>query len=240
MAAKYPHMIGLMVTTLLCTSVGCGGRPTEEMSAAERALSDGALSERCAPEEYRAAQRMYAKAEKYAEAEEYSKAKAAAKAAEQIAKKAQAKALARKEECLKAPQPTDAASAKTDDDRSNVPSVTVTDEASRLATVYFTFNAFKLDADARAIVSQNADILRDLGTSTIMLAGHCDHRGSTEYNLALGEKRAQAVRQYLISMGIGKDQVAIMSYGEENLADYGETEAAHAKNRRVEFSVPQQ
>ena len=141
---KSLHVIDVLLAACLLSQLGCGGRPTEEMSSAERALADAALAERCAPEEFRAAQRMYAKAEKYAEAEEYSKAHAAAKAAEQIAKKAQAKALARKDECLKAARPDttddDGQKDAADSDASQLSA----DRKAELSTVYFKLNAFKL------------------------------------------------------------------------------------------------
>ena len=69
--------------------------------------------------------------------------------------------------------------------------------------------------------------------------GHCDERGSTEYNLALGEKRAQVARKYLLRKGVEKNRVGIVSYGEERLADYGSDEAAHKRNRRAVFRANQ-
>ena len=221
----------------LLMSIGCGGRPIQEMAAAETALANAALAKKCAPEEYRAAQRMYAKAEKYVKEEQYAKAEAAAKAAEKLAKKAEQKALARREECLKAPAPPaeeDKTAVTTPEDANTRP---INGADQDLAAVYFKFNAFKLSPESRNVISANAERLRAQNYSRVQVAGHCDARGSTEYNLALGEKRALAARQYLISLGIAKDRVEMMSYGEEQLVDYGESEAAHARNRRAEFKA---
>jgi peptidoglycan-associated lipoprotein len=71
----------------------------------------------------------------------------------------------------------------------------------------------------------------------ITIEGHCDERGSTEYNLALGERRAMAVRNYLISLGIAADRMRVVSYGEEFPFDPGRTEEAYAKNRRAHFVI---
>ena len=68
-----------------------------------------------------------------------------------------------------------------------------------------------------------------------VIEGHCDSRGSTEYNLALGEKRALAAKDYLVELGADPSRLSVMSYGEERLDDYAETEKSHARNRRVEF-----
>jgi peptidoglycan-associated lipoprotein len=70
-----------------------------------------------------------------------------------------------------------------------------------------------------------------------MLEGHCDERGTVEYNLSLGEKRAKAVKDYLVGLGISADRLSIISYGKERPADPGHNEEAWAKNRRVEFRI---
>lgn len=87
----------------------------------------------------------------------------------------------------------------------------------------------KIDAVAQ-FMNQNADV-------TLVAEGNCDERGSREYNVALGENRAQAVRAYLISLGVGGDRIQTRSYGEENPLDAGHSESAWAANRRVEFKL---
>ena len=211
--------------------IGCGGRPNEEMSAAEKAILNAALAQKCAPEEYRAAQRMYAKAEAYAKAKEYSKAELAAKAAEKLAKKAEQKAIARKDECLKAAKPPVAVN-EVKTETIETPS---NGHAGGMQTVYFGFNAFKLDDAARTAADANVKWLGTHPSKRVQISGHCDNRGSAEFNLILGEKRAQSVRQYLIAMGIAKDRIDVLSYGEEKLADFEESDGAHSRNRRTEF-----
>lgn len=103
--------------------------------------------------------------------------------------------------------------------------------------VFFALDSSELDADARAVAAANAEILRRFPTWTITVEGHCDERGTAEYNLALGERRAEAVRAYLLSLGVAAERVRIVSYGKEFPFDPGHTEAAWAANRRGHFVV---
>jgi peptidoglycan-associated lipoprotein len=112
-----------------------------------------------------------------------------------------------------------------------------TGENSQLQTVYFDFDSFKLRGDARATLKSNADYLKANPNITVQIEGHCDERGTTEYNLALGERRADATRNYLTKMGIAKSRVSVISYGKERPADAGHDESAWAKNRRSSFVV---
>jgi len=103
--------------------------------------------------------------------------------------------------------------------------------------VYFAFDQYDLDAEAMGLLSRNARILREADV-TILVAGHCDERGTIEYNLALGEKRANAVRDYLISLGVPARQLRVTSYGENKPFARGSDENAWALNRRAHFTRP--
>ena len=85
-------------------------------------------------------------------------------------------------------------------------------------------------------LKRNAEIIKQMPNSVIQIEGHCDERGTQQYNLALGERRALAVRDYLIRLGISGDRLVTISYGEEDPADPGHSESAWAKNRRAEFN----
>lgn len=112
---------------------------------------------------------------------------------------------------------------------------TIDDEAIVLDTVfYFEFDQAVLKPEARTALEGHAERLRTSGAS-VLLEGHTDERGTTEYNLALGERRAQAVRDFLILQGVNASSIEIVSYGEEKPADTGFGEAAMAANRRVEM-----
>jgi len=104
--------------------------------------------------------------------------------------------------------------------------------------IFFEFDVYELDGDALAILAANARIMRDHPDLVWMIEGHCDDRGTVEYNLALGEKRAKTTRDYLISLGTPARQLKFTSYGEERPFAYGQTEASWAQNRRSHFSRP--
>lgn len=107
-------------------------------------------------------------------------------------------------------------------------------EVSRV--VYFDFDSYVVKDTYRSVVTQNAQYLRSNPSSRVVLEGHTDERGSTEYNLALGQKRAEAVRQAMMLVGVSEMQIEAVSYGKERPAAMGSGEASWAKNRRVEFS----
>jgi peptidoglycan-associated lipoprotein len=108
---------------------------------------------------------------------------------------------------------------------------------SPLKPVFFPLDSFELDADGRATASANADILRRYPTWMVTVEGHCDERGTAEYNLALGERRAVAVRTYLVSLGIAADRIRTVSYGKEFPFEPGHDEASWSKNRRAHFVI---
>jgi peptidoglycan-associated lipoprotein len=105
-----------------------------------------------------------------------------------------------------------------------------------LQTIQFDYDSSALRSDAMATLRQNADKIKQVPGVVIQLAGHCDSRGTQEYNMALGERRALAVREYLIQLGIPGDRLITISYGKEFPAATGDNESAWAKNRRVEFN----
>ena len=106
-----------------------------------------------------------------------------------------------------------------------------------LERVYFPFDQFALTNEARRVLDANATILKSYPALKVSIEGHCDSRGSDEYNLALGERRAHVVKNYLVSLGIGSDRFETISYGEELPADSAMTESAWAMNRRTEFKI---
>lgn len=107
-------------------------------------------------------------------------------------------------------------------------------EVSRV--VYFDYDSYVVKDTYRAVVTANAQYLRSNPQTRVVLEGNTDERGSTEYNLALGQKRAEAVRQALLLLGVSDMQVEAVSYGKERPAVSGSGEQAWAKNRRVDFS----
>lgn len=109
---------------------------------------------------------------------------------------------------------------------------------TRFETIYFDFDKSDLRQDARDVLSKNAEaILKSMAGTKIQIEGHCDERGSSEYNLALGERRAKSAQKYLTTLGVKAENISIISYGKEKPAVNGSDEAAWAKNRRDEFIV---
>lgn len=108
---------------------------------------------------------------------------------------------------------------------------------SPLKPVFFDYDSSDVGARAQAVLNENAALLKRYPTWMITIEGHCDERGTAEYNLALGERRAVAARTYLVSLGIGADRVRSVSYGKEFPFDPGKDESAFAKNRRAHFVI---
>src|ERR1051325_9154789 len=103
---------------------------------------------------------------------------------------------------------------------------------SPLKEIYFEFDKYDLRADARDTLKANADWLKSNASARVEIEGHCDERGTNEYNLALGAKRAQAAKDYLTTLGIGADRLSTISYGSEIPVCSEHTEDCWARNRR--------
>ena len=108
---------------------------------------------------------------------------------------------------------------------------------NELQPIYFNFDSADLSDDSRRILSKNADFLVKQTSLKVRIEGNCDERGSDEYNMALGERRAQAARAYLVNLGVQPERLTVISYGEEKPVEQGHDEAAWAKNRRDEFVI---
>jgi peptidoglycan-associated lipoprotein len=108
-----------------------------------------------------------------------------------------------------------------------------------LVTVHFGFDKSSLDSQAKKDIATNVQWMKSNPAAKVQIEGHCDARGTIEYNVALGERRANAVKAYMISLGVSNDRLSVISYGKEKPLDATDSEAAWAKNRRANF-VPAQ
>ena len=117
------------------------------------------------------------------------------------------------------------------------PPPTVEKPAVLLESIYFDFDKSNLKSDATASLHRNAEWISKNPTAKIRIEGNCDERGTTEYNVALGERRANSAKQYLLKLGVSADRLTTVSYGKEKPLDLGHDEAAWAKNRRDDFKV---
>ncbi|MFW6131754.1 MAG: peptidoglycan-associated lipoprotein Pal [Candidatus Aminicenantaceae bacterium] len=110
-------------------------------------------------------------------------------------------------------------------------------EEMPLKMIHFDFDKYFIREDAKPMLEENAVWLKNHPTVKIVIEGHCDERGTEEYNLALGEKRAQSTHDYLVSLGISRDRMRTISYGKSQPIDLGHNEIAWQKNRRAQFTI---
>lgn len=224
---------------VLCTltamlSAGCASQNADkELDLARQAIADARAKKAsdCAKDTFTAAEQAILEAAQLADDGEVDEAKAAAAKAQKLAEQASA---ASPEGCDKPKV------AKTEEDpegpQSNAMNASTNvslDDA--LETVYFDYNDSSIREDSKASLSRLAGVLSQGGGTKIEVEGHCDVRGSTEYNLHLGERRARSVKKYLMAQGVDAGQVQIISYGEERPIDLNNNEGAHQRNRRAEL-----
>lgn len=109
--------------------------------------------------------------------------------------------------------------------------------AGGLKTVFFPFDSSALEGDTKETIKGNADFLKSMAAVDIQVEGHCDERGGRQYNLALGERRAKAVRDMLVALGVPAKRISVVSYGSERPAADGSDESSWSKNRRANFVI---
>ncbi|MBN2498607.1 MAG: OmpA family protein [Deltaproteobacteria bacterium] len=235
-SSSQPRLLHLALLSSVALLVcGCPKQvPQPEIDAAEQAVDKLDQYKDCAPETYQAAQTMMARARALLKEKRYEEAKPALLAVAKLVEKAerecdekrkQAEEAARREQAER-----EAREASRETELPSEPTQTL-----QLKTVQFGFNTSDLTDESRATLGNNAEYLRQHAEQRVQIEGHCDSRGSTEYNLALGERRALSVKQYLIKLGIEPNRMEIISYGKERLLDPGQDDEAHARNRRAEF-----
>jgi len=241
-------LMGLAVAGLLA---GCGGKAKKAITEAETAVEEAKQAEapQYAPDEFKSAEDNLVLARDQLEKRKFKDSRASAITARDQAYLARDRALERKKTAEAAKQETKAL-------EYNVPSLYGEEElagAGKTATevsmeeqakaalqdVIFDFDSATLSDEGRSILAGNAQWLKNNAGLKMLIEGHCDERGAEEYNLALGQRRAEAVKKYLMSLGIEESRLKTISYGESLPLDPGHTEEAWAKNRRVHFAVSQ-
>ncbi len=116
-------------------------------------------------------------------------------------------------------------------------SLDVMNAEAPLQMIHFDFDRYFIREDAKPVLQANAEWLKQYGSIFILVEGHCDERGTEEYNLALGEKRSKSTHDFLVSLGISPDRIKIISYGKSLPLDPGHNEEAWQKNRRAQFKI---
>ncbi len=222
----------LMALVCLMTLVGCAKPPEKALADAEKALREAVVVSECAEEEFKEAEEMLAEAKRLVEKGEYDKAEAKAKAAKSLADRARKTGEDRWKDCQDAKNKPVVVE-KTPDDIDSLL------KNGRLAAVYFDYNESVLTEPTQKVLQKNAEWMRRNPGAQITIEGHCDERGTTEFNISLGERRAQTVRKYLVQLGIDGSRLKTVSYGSEMPAVVGNSDTSHDKNRRAEFAVTQ-
>jgi len=106
-----------------------------------------------------------------------------------------------------------------------------------MKNIYFDYNEFFIREDSKPVLEDNAAYLKKWSSVTVLIEGHCDERGTEEYNMSLGEKRAKAAYDFLVSLGVPSNRIKTISYGKSQPLDPGHNEIAWQKNRRCEFTI---
>ncbi len=146
-----------------------------------------------------------------------------------------------KAEPVKAKQSSDQPAKQDSSKKSTVDTSVPNQDAGKLNAalekIYFDFDSYNLSSDARSALQKNMGVIKNSSATVVRIEGNCDERGSAEYNLALGEKRAKSAMQYLVTSGIPAERLSVISYGKERPAVQGNDESAWSKNRRDEFVI---
>jgi peptidoglycan-associated lipoprotein len=215
-------------------ATGCPKKTADlELDAARQAIDDARKKKAgdCdeARPQFQAAESAIAEAARLSEEGDVEGAKARALEAKTLAEQASAASRPGCGEKKEEPEPEE------QDKNVNDASASMTNLEGVMETVYFDYNDSTIREDSKAMLSKVATALAKTPDVQIEVEGHCDVRGSTEYNLHLGERRARSVEKYLTTAGVGPKQIQIISYGEERPVDLGDSESAHSKNRRAEL-----
>lgn len=230
------HLLGsadaarvLFALALALFVAGCPRNNTNDaMDAARRAIEDSAAAAPCAEAEYNAARSLLEQAEEAYANRDYARARQFAEAASEQADYARQVAADNEEDCNRLRGLTEEVEQVQDTRNVGVP----VDTDYVFVPVFFDYDASTLTVDAQRILDGHAAQMVANPDWRMQVAGHCDTRGTTQYNLALGDRRARAVKEYLVRMGVEPDRVATISYGAELPVS-----SEHDRNRRAEFQV---
>ena len=215
-------------------AVDCKKPPKSALSEAEDAVADARAKSECAKEKFDAAEKLLEEAKELSAQKKYDEAERKARAAKKLADKAKKLAEKNWDDCQERLAGGDESDQEESgaSEKSKGPS---SKPSADLDAVYFGYDSSELSSEAREQLEENVRWLKQHPDKRVILEGHTDARGSIEYNLALGERRAKSVKQYLIQLGISGERLNVLSYGEEKPAAYGDSKSAYRKNRRVEF-----
>ncbi|HOW52173.1 MAG TPA: OmpA family protein [bacterium] len=221
----------LLLVAAAVLLIGCASAPQEERLRAEQALRDAEIVKNCDPETYATALELFNAAQEAEKKKEYAKAKELYLEAESKIKPVAAYYRANPDKCF---------TKKKEEKNEENETIVSTDPESpdnpdmRLPVVHFDFDSYDLRSEEREKIEKVARWMGNFRTIAIRIEGHADERGSIDYNLSLGERRAIEVRRFLQRQGVDEGRVRTISYGEERPAVRDSNEEAWAQNRRAE------
>lgn len=230
--------MGLFLGAALSLSA-CSSPPDKAMKDAQTALDAAQMRSECAPEKFSAAQTLLKEAQALIKQEKYDEAELKAVAAQRLAKQAKSEADANWEDCMRRKAAMNDASGSKPSGATDTQTDPI--KPARKATLnvlYFAYDSAEISDAQRATLEENALWMTQNADQRITLEGHTDERGSGEYNLALGERRATQARKYMMQLGADNERMSTLSYGEEKPAAFGSSMEDYRQNRRVEF-VPE-
>lgn len=254
MTSKFLAILTALI--ILITMASCGTFPKNEKDAADEAFNNAALGKDCDKENYLATEQLRDKAYEELSKKEYEKAK---KLFKEVKEKSEAilkyyqthpdQCLPKEKKCNdNIDNDGDGLVDCDDDDCSQMDNCTkpivedvveeLPDEKDpnwKFPVIHFEFNKHEIRYEDQALIEKMSRWLQNFESVSLRIEGHADERGSIDYNMSLGEKRAREVQKQLIMLGINKSRFEIISYGEEQPVDMGQTEEAWFKNRRAEF-----
>ena len=207
-----------------------------ELDRANQTLAEAAAakSQDCAQEIFLAAEAAYRDARKYSEQGDIANARAKADEAHELAK--QARAECDRIAAENSSKPTDVVSSPGQSTLDVATEVSLEDSLGQLLSpVYFGYNQSTIPLADKTRLEELSVLLQQHNNLNIEIAGHCDQRGSTDYNLQLGQQRAQSVKKYMVTLGAPDAQIRVISFGKENPVNFEMTEEAHQANRRAEL-----
>ena len=230
--------IGWMIVALFVAGLfACASEPPrKEQQDAERAYRDAvdAHAGDCASIKFKSAEQALREAQDLVNQERYKEARTHFNVARELAEEARVEAL-QNPDCSRAAQVDENPDVGQTVERQIDADAALDDPNYDLKTVFFPFNSSDITQEAQEILSNNATWMSRHTDATVMVEGHCDERGAGEYNLALGERRAQTVMEYLVNLGVNPERLSVISYGEERPLVSESSEEAWAKNRRAQF-----
>ncbi len=236
MARKIGFSVAMVLALVLLASCGKDAQKAiDEAQTAVNAARD-AGADQYAPDEYKSAEELLTKAKGEYDGRDYKPAQADALSSKNQADLARQRALDRKAAEAQTGKPAETTTAYNVSSLGEQP-VPEDQAKAALKDIHFSFDSADLDEAAKQALVGNAKWLSAHPEIKLVIEGHCDERGSEDYNLALGERRAKAVRDYLVSLGVEPGSLSIISYGETMPLDPGHDETAWAKNRRAHFAI---